>query len=77
MRLARRLRSLLTGLAVVVAATGTVAALTVGYVSVGQPIALVDNKGASTWPHLHVEVRIDDRTVEPERWLAEHGAALG
>ena len=47
-----------------------------GHVLVGQPIALVGNEGESTGPHLHTEIRIDDRPVDPLRWLADHGVAL-
>lgn len=48
-----------------------------GRVAVGQPIALVGNEGESTGPHLHVEVRIDDRPTDPLAWLRAHGVHIG
>jgi len=47
-----------------------------GHVDVGQPIALVGNEGESTGPHLHAEVRVDDKPVDPLLWLRAHGVVL-
>lgn len=47
-----------------------------GPVKAGQPIALVGNEGDSTGPHLHAEVRINDRAVDPIRWLRAHGVRI-
>ena len=44
-----------------------------GPVKAGDPIALVGNEGESTGPHLHAEVRVDDRAVDPIGWLRAHG----
>jgi LysM repeat protein len=38
-------------------------------VTAGQSIALVGSTGRSTGPHLHFEVRIDDRAVDPMPYL--------
>jgi murein DD-endopeptidase MepM/ murein hydrolase activator NlpD len=50
--------------------------VTSGPVKVGQAIALVGNEGDSTGPHLHAEVRVDDRAVDPVAWLRAHGVQL-
>ena len=50
--------------------------VTAGRVTAGQPIALVGNEGESTGPHLHAEVRVDDRPVDPLVWLRDHGVQL-
>lgn len=50
--------------------------VTSGPVRAGQPIALVGNEGDSTGPHLHAEVRVDDRAVDPIAWLRAHGVRL-
>ena len=50
--------------------------VTSGPVTAGQPIALVGNEGDSTGPHLHAEVRVDDRAVDPVLWLRAHGVRL-
>jgi len=47
-----------------------------GPVKAGQPIALVGNEGESTGPHLHAEVRINDRAVDPIAWLKARGVRL-
>ncbi|WP_239331694.1 M23 family metallopeptidase [Frankia sp. CiP3] len=43
-----------------------------GTVAAGQQIALVGNEGHSTGPHLHFEVHVGDRPVDPLAWLREH-----
>ena len=50
--------------------------VTRGPVRAGEPIALVGNEGESTGPHLHVEVRLNDRPVDPLLWLRAHGVRI-
>ncbi len=46
------------------------AALASGDVSAGDVIGEVGSSGLATGPHLHLEVDVDGRAVDPVRWLA-------
>lgn len=43
-------------------------------VSAGDLVGTVGNTGVSTGAHLHLEIRIDDTTVDPFRWLRENAS---
>jgi murein DD-endopeptidase MepM/ murein hydrolase activator NlpD len=46
-------------------------------VIVGQPVGTVGSTGHSSGPHLHYEVILGGSAIDPEPWMADHGAKLG
>jgi len=48
-----------------------------GHVRTDQVLGRVGSTGYSTGPHLHVEIRIHGRSVNPRRILVRHGVHLG
>jgi murein DD-endopeptidase MepM/ murein hydrolase activator NlpD len=46
------------------------------HVDAGEPISLVGSTGASTGPHCHFEVRIDDKPIDPLPFLEEHDVKM-
>lgn len=47
------------------------------HVRAGDQIGLMGASGQVTGPHLHLEVRIAGRAIDPEPWLAARGVILG
>ena len=48
-------------------------AVTGTMVEAGAPIGEVGSSGLSTGPHLHFEIQVDGRSVDPAQWLASSG----
>jgi murein DD-endopeptidase MepM/ murein hydrolase activator NlpD len=46
------------------------------YVTAGQQIGTVGQRGNSTGPHLHFEVHVGPGPIDPAGWLADHGIKL-
>ncbi len=46
-------------------------------ITTGQPLGQVGSSGNSSGPHLHYEVRLHGRAVDPVRFMRGHGAPLG
>jgi murein DD-endopeptidase MepM/ murein hydrolase activator NlpD len=44
-----------------------------GYVNAGDPIGRVGTTGRTTGPHLHLEVRIDGKPINPIPWMRARG----
>ncbi len=47
-----------------------------GSVDPGDILGLVGSTGHSTGPHLHFEVRVDGRPIDPSSWLRRHGVGV-
>jgi murein DD-endopeptidase MepM/ murein hydrolase activator NlpD len=45
-------------------------------VEAGQAVALAGSTGYATGPHLHLEVRKDDKPMDPLPWLRRHGVSV-
>lgn len=48
-----------------------------GRVTAGQAIALVGAEGDANGPHLHFEVHLNDKPVDPLQWLRDRGVRIG
>lgn len=46
-------------------------------VKAGQVIAKVGSSGFSTGPHAHTEVKLNNKTIDPNRFFAQRGVILG
>ncbi|WP_165375386.1 M23 family metallopeptidase [Sanguibacter massiliensis] len=46
-------------------------------VSAGDRLGLMGTSGFVTGPHLHLEIRVGGRAIDPEPWLAARGITLG
>jgi hypothetical protein len=45
-------------------------------VKAGQILGLVGSTGHSTGPHLHLEIHVDGKAVDPVPWFKQHGVDL-